>query len=135
MTASDHGAPIVGHTVGLTIGTYPKMNEILADMTDVEVTIVRDDGTEEPLGGGVEWLRFEAKQGSEPNRLTMCLTGAELDIVADVEPAMLVPPAAPTREDLDRMAQLYTEKIESLELELRTVRGEGAHPRNGRGTD
>lgn len=62
---------------------YPTINGTLSDLSDVDVVLVRDDGTEESLGACVEAVRFTARPG-EANRVLLVVLGAEIDVDADV---------------------------------------------------
>lgn len=62
---------------------YPRINGTLSDLSDVDVVLVRDDGTEESLGACVEAVRFTARPG-EANRVLLVVLGAEIDVDADV---------------------------------------------------
>lgn len=71
-------------------GAYPAINGILADWSDVEITVIHDDGTEEPLRG-VTAVRFEAKEGTDLPLLTLSVCDPELEVEADIDLAVLLP--------------------------------------------
>jgi hypothetical protein len=58
------------------------VNCALSSIADVDVTVVRDDGTEEPLFG-VRSVSFRAAVGQETNVLSLEMVDAECDIEAE----------------------------------------------------
>ena len=62
---------------------YPAIN-ILPSICDVDVFVVRADGTEEPLQG-VTAIRWDALSNGEPNRLALELCDGDVDIEGEAE--------------------------------------------------